>query len=150
MFCRSVPAPCISLRCVRAVPDSWFLVPALHPNLLLCLFFSSVAKQRRTSTSSSRAPSPSSRPRTSWSSPTSTRASLPISPSSTRSLCTRRSRTAYEEGTSVPARRRRPPPPRLTTTRSTNDFNHDLKVLRRLSNTGPDLDYSRHFIFSLM
>lgn len=143
MFCRSVPAPCISLRCVRAVPGS---CPPSKPSPVS--LFSSVAKEQRTSTSSSRAPSPSSRPRTSWSSPTSTRPSLPNSPSSTRSLCTRRSRTAYEEGTSVPARRR--PPPRLTTTRSTNDFNHDLKVLCRLSNTGPDLDYSCHLIFSLM
>lgn len=132
----------LSFGAQASAASALFPVPAVRPNLLLCLFFSSVAKEQRTLTSSSRAPSPSSRPRTSWSSPTSTRPTLPISPSSTRSLCTRRSQTAYEEGTSVPAHRR--PPPRLTTTRSTNGFNHDLKVLR------PALDYSRHLILSLM
>lgn len=59
--------------------------------------FSSVAKERRTLTSSSRAPSPSSHHQTSWLSPTSTRPSSPASPSSTRSLCTRCLVPAYEK-----------------------------------------------------
>lgn len=59
--------------------------------------FYSVAKQRRTLTSSSHAPSPSSHHQMSWLSPTLTRLSLQDSLSSTRSLCTHRSVTAYEK-----------------------------------------------------
>lgn len=59
--------------------------------------FYSAAKERRTLTSSSRAPSPSSHRRTSWSSPTSTRPSSQGFPLSTRSLYTRCSVTAYEK-----------------------------------------------------
>lgn len=101
-----LPKPSVHLQPVTVQPFSLSL--SLSPR---------VAKERRTLTSSSRAPSPSSLLRTSWSSPTSTRPILPISPSSTRSLSTRRWETAYEEGTwarTLPAHRRRqhvrPPP----------------------------------------
>lgn len=60
-------------------------------------FSYSVAKEQRTLTSSSHAPSPSSHLQMSWSSPTSTRPSFLGSLSSTRSLCNRWSLTAYEK-----------------------------------------------------
>lgn len=147
LFGCSVPALCINLLCVCVLQ---------HPSEPLPVsLFSSVAKEQRTLTSSSRAPSPSSLLRTSWSSPTLTRPTLPISPSSTRSLCTRRWETAYEEGTSakaLPAHGR--PPTRPTTTWSgstaTNSFNRNLNVLLRLFSIYPSIDYIHYFIFSFM
>lgn len=77
----------------------WFSFPVhlIPPVSCLSTLLSSAAKEPRTSTSSSPAPSLSSRRRTSWSSPTSTRPSSPASPSSTSSSCTRRSVAAYEK-----------------------------------------------------
>ena len=72
-----------------------YLMSKLSPSS--ASLFYSVAKEQRTLTSSSHAPSHSSHHQTSWSSPTSTRLSLQASLSSTRSLCTHHSVTAYEK-----------------------------------------------------
>lgn len=116
MWC-SFSSRLICQRSIKQIPPPHNLLVSVlsalclsKPAIFLSLF-SSVAKEQRTSTSSSHAPSLSSHRRTSWSSPTLTRSSLPASLSSTRSFCTLRSVTAYEKETWVKnlSARRRPP-----------------------------------------
>lgn len=134
------PPPALQIFHVCSVLSVCFALFVLVTHLMSKLplssasLFYSVAKEQRTLTSSSHAPSPSSHHRTSWSSPTSTRPSSQASPSSTRSLCTRHSVTAYEKdgGNSLKSL----PVHWLTTTRSRPTLNLYVLVLFKSSNLG--------------
>lgn len=89
----------LSVQSIQSACTHQIILHILCLNFSLISFspFYSVAKQQRTLTSSSLAPSPSSHHQMSWLLPTSTRPSLQGSLSSTHSLYTRRSTTAYEQ-----------------------------------------------------